>query len=111
MSADKNNTKQVANAPVQGNDTEKTVVKENSTIDKAAAKESSAIGKAAAKENSATDKVAENETVVKAAETIAAPDEKVLEKIVYQKSSGMLERDAEPNEKFGLGDEMPVYYF
>ena len=40
----------------------------------------------------------------------------VLEKeaegeIVYQKSSGMLERAAEPNERFGLGDAMPVYYF
>lgn len=31
--------------------------------------------------------------------------------IVYQKSSGMLERAAEPNERFGLGDAMPVYYF
>lgn len=33
------------------------------------------------------------------------------EQITYQKSSGMLERNAEPNEKFGLGDAMPVYYF
>lgn len=31
--------------------------------------------------------------------------------IVYQKSSGMLTRAAEPNERFGLGDAMPVYYF
>lgn len=31
--------------------------------------------------------------------------------IVYQKSNGMLERAAEPNERFGLGDAMPVYYF
>lgn len=46
-----------------------------------------------------------------AAETIAAPTEEVMEKIVYQKSGGMLERDAEPNEVFGLGDAMPVYYF
>ncbi len=42
---------------------------------------------------------------------IAAPSEEVYEKIVYQTSSGMLERAAEPNEKFGLGDDMPVYYF
>lgn len=48
---------------------------------------------------------------VKAAETIAAPAEEVMEKIVYQTSSGMLERDAKPNELFGLGDAMPVYYF
>lgn len=48
---------------------------------------------------------------VAAAEAIAAPTEEVMEKIVYQTSSGMLERDAEPNESFGLGDAMPVYYF
>ena len=40
----------------------------------------------------------------------------VLEKeaegeIVYQKSSGMLERAPEPNERLGLGDAMPVYCF
>lgn len=48
---------------------------------------------------------------VKAAETIAAPTEEVMEKIVYQTSDGMLGRDAKPNELFGLGDAMPVYYF
>lgn len=48
---------------------------------------------------------------VASAEVIAAPAEGVMEKIVYQTSSGMLERDAEPNESFGLGDAMPVYYF
>lgn len=35
----------------------------------------------------------------------------VQEQIAYQKSSGILERAAEPNERFGLGDAMPVYYF
>lgn len=48
---------------------------------------------------------------VAAAETIAAPAEEVLQQIVYQKSDGVLERDAAPNEIFGLGDAMPVYYF
>ncbi|MCM1174508.1 MAG: hypothetical protein NC341_05585 [Blautia sp.] len=48
---------------------------------------------------------------VAAAEVIAAPSKEVLGQIVYQKSSGMLERNAEANEIFGLGDEMPVYYF
>lgn len=48
---------------------------------------------------------------VTAAETIAAPAEEVMQKIVYQTSDGMLERAAEPNERFGLGDAMPVYYF
>ena len=46
-----------------------------------------------------------------AAQTVTAPDEAVLQQIVYQSSSGMLSRDAEPNERFGLGDAMPVYYF
>lgn len=32
-------------------------------------------------------------------------------KIIYQKSAGMLERAAEPNERFGVGDAMPFYYF
>ena len=45
------------------------------------------------------------------AKTVTAPDEAVLQQIVYQPSSGMLSRDARPNEKFGLGDAMPVYYF
>lgn len=45
------------------------------------------------------------------ASVIAAPSNEVMEQIVYQKSSGMLERAAEPNERFGLGDAMPVYYF
>lgn len=45
-----------------------------------------------------------------AAKTIAAPTEEVMEKIVYQTSSGILERDAAPNESFGVGDAMPVYY-
>ncbi len=50
-------------------------------------------------------------TPVSAAETIAAPTEAVMQQVVYQTSSGMLERDANPNEIFGLGDAMPVYYF
>lgn len=48
---------------------------------------------------------------VAAAKTVTAPDKEVINQIVYQPSSGMLSRDAEPNEKFGLGDAMPVYYF
>lgn len=45
-----------------------------------------------------------------AAEASAAETE-TEGQIVYQKSSGMLERPARPNEQFGLGDAMPVYYF
>ena len=41
---------------------------------------------------------------------IAAPDEKLMEKIVYQPSSQILTRDTETNESFGIGDDMPIYY-
>lgn len=37
--------------------------------------------------------------------------EEVSKQIVYEKNQGMLDRDAEPNERFGVGDAMPVYYF
>lgn len=41
----------------------------------------------------------------------AVSKEEVSKQIVYEKNQGMLERDAEPNERFGVGDAMPVYYF
>lgn len=41
---------------------------------------------------------------------IAAPSKEVLDAVVYQESSQVLYRVAEPNEVFGLGDAMPVYY-
>lgn len=46
-----------------------------------------------------------------AAKTIAAPDPEVMDQIVYQNSSEMVYRDAKPNERFEIGDSMPVYYF
>lgn len=46
-----------------------------------------------------------------AVEKAAVLEEEASGQIIYQKSSGMLERDAAPNEVFGLGDAMPVYYF
>lgn len=48
---------------------------------------------------------------VSKAETVKKQKPQKEKTIVYQKSSGMLERAAEPNERFGLGDAMPVYYF
>ena len=48
---------------------------------------------------------------VKDAAVIAATNEQVMEKIVYQSSSQMLDRDAEPNESFYVGDDMPVYFY
>lgn len=39
------------------------------------------------------------------------PKKEVMDQIVYQQCDGVLNRDALPNETFGLGDAMPVYYF
>lgn len=63
----------------------------------------------------AVDKTAGNKKS-ETAKTAVKSEIRVTEKeadgqIIYQKSSGMLERAAEPNERFGLGDAMPVYYF
>lgn len=48
--------------------------------------------------------------VVAKANVITSVSEEVLEKVVYQPSSQILDRDANPNEGFGIGDSMPVYY-
>lgn len=73
--------------------------------------ERAAKAKAAEKKTGTAAKTSKTAETVTAAKTIAAPDGKVLQEIVYQSSSGILDRDAEPNERFGLGDAMPVYYF
>ena len=65
--------------------------------------------KSAAKATGPTEKKTAKTVVT--AETVAAPSEEVLRQIIYQSSVGILERDAKPNESFGLGDAMPVYYF
>ncbi len=41
---------------------------------------------------------------------IAAPDKKVMQQIVYQPSAQILTREVGPNESFGVGDDMPIYY-
>ena len=41
---------------------------------------------------------------------IAAPDNKVMQQIVYQPSAQILTREVGPNESFGVGDDMPIYY-
>lgn len=41
---------------------------------------------------------------------IASPDKKVMQQIVYQPSAQILTRDVAPNESFGVGDDMPIYY-
>ncbi|MGN1171287.1 MAG: hypothetical protein ACI4SZ_06495 [Lachnospiraceae bacterium] len=78
-----------------------------------AAKAAPASQKATAKRTPAVRKTAESTASaekVKAVE-IAAPTDQVMAHVVYETNNGMLERDAEPNESFGLGDPMPVYYF
>lgn len=81
----------------------KTTAKKAASAGKTAVKKTASARKAAAPEQGAAGTVVEG--------TIAAPSEEVLRQIVYQESSGILERAAEPNERFGLGDAMPVYYF
>lgn len=76
---------------------------------KAAEKATTPAKKPVKKETASAKKTAAK--TVTAAQTIAAPAEEVLQQIVYQTSSGILERAALPNESFGLGDAMPVYYF
>lgn len=48
---------------------------------------------------------------VKKTAVITGTSKQVMDKIVYQPSSQLLERDAEPNESFYIGDDMPIYYF
>ena len=41
---------------------------------------------------------------------ITAPAKEVVKQIVYQPSSQILTREAAPDETFGIGDDMPIYY-
>ncbi len=41
---------------------------------------------------------------------IPAPDAEILRTVIYRESAQVLSRNAEPNERFGIGDAMPVYY-
>lgn len=43
------------------------------------------------------------------AAVIAAPEESVMD-VIYQSSAQILDRAAAPNERFAIGDAMPVYY-
>lgn len=56
-------------------------------------------------------KAVKKPAAVKDTAVIAATNEQVMEKIVYQSSSQMLDRDAKPNESFYVGDDMPIYFF
>ncbi|MBQ7680118.1 MAG: hypothetical protein IJT34_09765 [Butyrivibrio sp.] len=43
------------------------------------------------------------------AAVIAAPEESVMD-VIYQSNAQILDRAAAPNERFAIGDAMPVYY-
>ena len=51
------------------------------------------------------------ETKVTTGSVIEATSEQVLKQIVYQKSSQVLDREAEKNETFGVGEAMPIYFY
>ncbi len=41
---------------------------------------------------------------------MAAPEEQVMKKVVYQQASQILTREVDPSESFAIGDDMPIYY-
>ncbi|MCM1135005.1 MAG: hypothetical protein NC400_05455 [Clostridium sp.] len=86
--------------------TEKTM-----TVEKASAKSESVTVKEPTIKNDAMSAAEETEKPAPPVKPEPASAQETGGQIVYQKSSGMLERAAEPNEQFGLGDAMPVYYF
>ena len=67
--------------------------------------------KAETKAEPAKKSAAKKEAPVKKAAVVTGTDKQVMDKIVYQPSSQLLERAAEPNESFYIGDDMPIYYF
>lgn len=75
-----------------------------------AAKAAPASQKETVKRASAVHKTAESAVSAKTVE-ITAPADEVMARIIYETNKGMLERDAEPNENFSVGDSMPIYYF
>ncbi len=97
--AEQVNVPEAATAPKMVNKTEPVV--KPSAVEKAAAE----------KPVQAAKQEPETRPSSAAGKTPAVLEKEAEGEIVYQKSSGMLERAAEPNERFGLGDAMPVYYF
>ena len=51
------------------------------------------------------------EEPVAASAVVAATNEQVMNQIVYQKSSQVLDREPEDNETFGIGEAMPIFMF
>ena len=48
---------------------------------------------------------------VTASKVISGTSKEVMQMIEYQKSDQVLDREPEENETFGVGDEMPIYFF
>ena len=62
-------------------------------------------------DKNATSKAAKSVAKKATAPKTVAAKKKIEGHVEYQKCSQMLERAAEPNEKFYIGDAMPIYYF
>lgn len=81
----------------------KTVRATRATIEASASRKARTAAAVAA---AAADTAADN---AGAAAVIAAPEESVMD-VIYQSSAQILDRAAAPNERFAIGDAMPVYY-
>lgn len=66
---------------------------------------------APAKKPAATKKAAPVKNAPVKKSVIAGTDKQVMDVIVYEANKQMLDRDAKPNERFEIGDDMPVYFF
>lgn len=74
-----------------------------------------AVGKGSMERASkAVKKESEKEHVVPGVEkktVVAAMSEQVVKQVESQKNSQILDREADKNECFGIGDAMPIYFF
>ena len=84
--------------------------KAKATAKKAAPKKET-VKKEAAPKKALAKKTASKKEAVAASTVVAATNEQVMNEIVYQKSSQVLDREPEANETFGIGEAMPIYLF
>lgn len=81
------------------------------TVEAPKAETTKAAAKPEAKKAAPKKTTAKKPAAVKDTAVIAATSKQVMDKIVYQSSSQLLERDAKPNESFYVGDDMPIYFY
>ena len=84
--------------------------KAKATAKKATTKKET-VKKEAAPKKTPAKKAAPKKEAVAASAVVAATNEQVMNEIVYQKSSQVLDREPEANETFGIGEAMPIYLF